>query len=331
MRDLPAEWVAPAFLERVSLWVAQELGSRGRRLTGGLTVHRLRFWSAVLRGPTETGTVWLKVVNPGQGFEPALMHRLGALVPGRVVAPLAVDEAQGWLLMPDGGTTLADSGRDSPPAWRQVVVQLAQLQQQVASAGVELLDAGLPRLTAAEAPAYLEALVEELAALPEDDPQRVGPQAATALGERLRRVRDDFDLLAGSGIPDTLQPNDVGPHNVFVPRRGEESFRFFDLGDAFWSHPFAALMMALRIGCGSWPAAPDPAHPLARAITEAYLGAWPEVDAEQGRRLVAAADRLAAVHRCESWRRLLAPLDPQRLAQEPPRLADWVGEAVGLR
>lgn len=94
MRDLPAEWASPAFLARASGWVRDELGRRGRRLTGDRTV-------------------WFKVANPGQGFEPALLSRLSALVPGRVVEPLAVEEGEGWLLMPDGGTTLRDFGPGS--------------------------------------------------------------------------------------------------------------------------------------------------------------------------------------------------------------------------
>jgi hypothetical protein len=84
---------------------------------------------------------------------------------------------------------------------------------------------------------------------------------------------------------------------------------------------------------------------------EAYLERWPEVDLGAGPgsgssgpggwpgadgwpgdgglpEVLEAADRLGAVHRAASWLRLLAPVDPDRLAVPTPRVADWLELAL---
>lgn len=62
---------------------------------------RERSWSTVLRLPTADGPVWLKVTTARTRAEVALHRLLVATVPDAVVAPLALDEARGLLLLPD--------------------------------------------------------------------------------------------------------------------------------------------------------------------------------------------------------------------------------------
>ena len=63
-------------------------------------------------------------------------------------------------------------------------------------------------------------------------------------------------------------------------------------------------------GAGGWPGA----------------GAWPGDGGLP--EVLEAADRLGAVHRAASWLRLLAPVDPDRLAVPTPRVADWLELAL---
>lgn len=66
-------------------------------------------------------------------------------------------------------------------------------------------------------------------------------------------------------------------------------------------------------------------------LRAAYLRPWREhlagADANRIRWLLDAADRLGALHRCESWRRLLEQV-PRGAVAQPPKLAYWLTQAV---
>ena len=135
-------------------------------------------------------------------------------------------------------------------------------------------------------------------------------------------------MLRDSGIPDTLQPNDVHPGNAVGPRVPGGPTRLFDLGDALWSHPWAVMHSPVRGLCGARLSEPRPDTPEARRLLDGYAEHWPEVDRADRAALVHAADRLGALHRVESWRRLLEHADPSRLGVPTPVLATWLGQAL---
>ncbi|WP_199423377.1 hypothetical protein [Actinotalea solisilvae] len=324
--DLVAHWSSDGFRDDATAWVRAALDPHGVALRGPLEVHRVRFWSAVLSATTDAGRVWFKATNPGQSFEATLLARLGRLAPDDVVVPLAVDSGRGWLLLPDAGPAVRDRGAVTTGDWEALVAHAARLQVALRGHHTELAAAGLPALDAGQAEEHVTALVERLRRLPPGDPQRVAPDEARALLRGLRGVAQGFDELARSGIPSTFQPGDVSVGNA-VPRDGG-GFRLFDVGDAFWSHPFAALQVPVRMATGSWPGPPAPDDAVAARLGDAVLDAWGIAPGADAARLVEAADRLASVQRCESWRRLLAHADPDRLGVPTPRLADWLADAV---
>ena len=325
--DPVAHWASEGFRRDVDAWVRGALAGTGREVRGPLRTHRLRFWSAVLTVETDAGPVWVKAANPGQAFEAGLLAALARLVPDDVVAPLAVDAERGWLLLPDGGATLRERGA-TPDDWERLVVQAAHVQRALVPAEPDLTAAGLPRLLPQDGAGYVRDLVGTLAALPADDPQHVDATTARTLLGGLPDLAADLDALAATGVPATFQPNDVSTGNAFAPRDGRQA-RLFDVGDAFWSHPFAVLHVPLRMATGAWPHPPAPGDPLAGRLRDAYLDVWSTglSDADAARALDA-ADRLAALHRCESWRRLLAWVDAAAVPAPVPRLADWLVEAV---
>lgn len=108
MQDLIATWQSTTFVDAASEWVDEVLAQRGVQCTGELEPHKVRFWAAVFSAQTTAGRVWLKVANPGQGFEGALLQSLGWLRPGEVMTPMAVNVERGWWLLPDGGPTLRE-------------------------------------------------------------------------------------------------------------------------------------------------------------------------------------------------------------------------------
>ncbi|UNX54505.1 hypothetical protein MF406_16700 [Georgenia sp. TF02-10] len=338
-RDLVGHWRSAGFREHAGGWVGTALAGAGLQVRGPLTEHRVRFWSAVFTVATDHGRVWFKVTNPGQRFEAGLVRVLADLLPGEVLAPLAVDAERGWLLLPDGGPTLRERGAVTEAEWEALVVQAARMQAALATHRRALLGAGLPVLLPGEAVEYVTGVVEELAALPREDPQRLDGREARDLLAGLAAVGGVFADLAAGGVPLTLQPNDLSPANALGPYRadggadhardGAGPFRLFDLGDAFWSHPFAVLQVPTRMAAGSWPHRPRPGHGLAARLRRAYVAQWAGLPrGRDGDHLLDAADRLASLHRCESWRRLLRHADPARLGTPTPRLATWLADAI---
>lgn len=332
--DPVAHWGSDAFRADAEAWVRAALAAAGRELRGPLRTHRLRFWSAVLTADTDRGPVWFKAANPGQAFEAGVLAVLARHVPDDVLTPLAVDAGRGWVLLPDGGPTWREAGADVDD-WERLLLQAARVQRALVPAGAELAAAGLPRLLPQDAPAYVEALVEDLAALPPADPQHVDAATARTLLAGVPALAADLDALVATGVPATFQPNDLSTGNAFAPRAGSGP-RLFDVGDAFWSHPFAVLHLTTRMAAGTWPHAPAPDDTVARRLRRAYLTAWsPDLPGvlpdDVAARALDAADRLGAVHRCESWRRLLAHVAPAAVPAPVPRLADWLAEAVRPR
>ncbi len=348
-----ARWAGTAFQQEAAAWADEVLGRRGLARSGPLVPEKIRFWSAVFAVPFAGGRAWFKVGNPGQAFEGRLLRTLGQVVPDRVLAPWAVDEDRGWWLLPDGGPTL-DGSR--PTDWVDLVGDVADLQRACA-AHHDRLDM-VPALPAEEAAGWVEGTVDRLTRLPAADRQHLDPARARSLvgkGPRghdgLRRFGKRMEILAGTGLPATLQPNDAHPRNAVGPSTPGGPARVFDLGDAVRSHPWAVLHTTVRLAArvpltDTWPDTP-----LTRRIVDAYLERWPEVDLGSGRpgtgtagtagwrsdggpgdrglpEVLAAADRLGAVHRAASWLRLLAPVDPDRLAVPTPRVADWLELAL---
>ncbi len=94
--------------DRAVVWLDEQLTAGGIERTGAVEVPRVRPWGTVMRAPTPRGTVWLKAPGPTTAFEVPLYALLERVVPEHVLKPIAVDVDRGWVLLPDGGPTLAD-------------------------------------------------------------------------------------------------------------------------------------------------------------------------------------------------------------------------------
>lgn len=314
-------WRSEQFLTRASSWVDDVLAARGGRRDGALAEVKVRFWAAVYAVPLASGRAYLKAGNPGQAFEGELLAHLGRLAPAQVVMPWAVHADEGWWLLPDAGTT----PERTPLAWDEVVDVAAVLQRACVPHGDTL--AVVPRLDSCDAVGWAAAILDELSARPPTDPQHVDPGRAAHASARLPQLSEAMALLTATGLPSTLQPNDLHPGNA--ARGADGLLRLFDLGDAFWSHPWAALSSPLR-GVGDRQLRdPRPDTPAVRRLLDRYAEHWPEVARADRTAVVEAADRLGCLQRAASWQRLLAPTDPARLGLPAvPRVADYLLRAL---
>lgn len=329
MQDLVRVWSRDAFRTELLAWLDEQLPAIGLTRQGPLLPVRVRFWSAVLKiavsgqGHTQ---VWVKVANPGQSFEGALLQALSQVVPDHVIPPLALDESRGWWVLPDGGPTLQDSAPlERTLVWGELLRQTARLQHHVATLRTEL--AMVPGLPLAAVVPAVEQHLEVLGSLNPQDPQHLDGDALREARAGIPRLAGAIDTLSEIALPDTLQPNDISFGNTVAPYLPGGPYRLFDLGDAFWSHPFGVLHLTLRLATGTGLASPLLHTPRMRQLAMTYLDCWPEVPAAARLEVLAAADRIGSVHRALSWARLLAHVDTDSIS-DPPRVATWLCQAL---
>jgi hypothetical protein len=264
-------------------WMEAELAAAAIEPLGPLEVTRERPWGSVGRIATDRGTLWLKVTAPATAYEASIYAVLAQVAPEHVLAPVALDPARGWLLLPDGGPPAPRT----PDALVAGLRAYARLQRSAAPRVDELLDAGVPDM---RPPALPERFDEALAFVPAE------------LADRLLALRPGIvEACAALAGPASIDHNDLHPGNLFADGR------LVDWGDAVIAHPFACLLMPL--GYMSGELGLDPA-PVLHAYLDEYADLAPRDD------LVATARQavqLAKIARAHTWERALRaapPCDP---------------------
>jgi len=288
-------WSSEAWREQAVGWIDRRLAEAQLARTGEVEQQRVRPWATVLRAPTTGGDVWMKAAGPATAFEAGLYELLAREAPDEVLAPIALDPARGWMLLPDGGPP---SGVLEPEA----LGQYGRLQRTLAPHADALPALGVPDMRPEAMPARFE---EALDAARASAPAGGGDEGALA---RVEAMRDDVarwcEQLAASPVPASLDHNDLHGRNVL----GDGPYRFYDWGDAVLAHAFAALLVPSQVLSG---------EPLERARA-AYLEAFADLAPPQ--RLaeeLALACRVGTVARALTWERALRsardqgePIDP---------------------
>ena len=201
---------------------------------GRIEVTHQRPWATVLRVPLADGVAWFKACAPVQAFEPRLTTQLFERWPDRVAEVLGCDEERAWLLLADAGTPIRVFG-NPPETWLVALPLYAELQRGEAAHADDHLANGVPDLRVAQLPARYDALLQHDLPLEEDEIRRLrefAPRFAELCGE-----------LAGRGVPETVQHDDLHHANVYARA---ERLRVLDWGDASVSHPFASLVVTFR-------------------------------------------------------------------------------------
>ncbi|MDL5154952.1 phosphotransferase [Actinomycetospora termitidis] len=272
---------------------AAELAWADARTTRtGPPTARERSWASVLRLPTADGPVWLKVTTPPTRPEVGLYRLLAATVPDAVLVPLALDEGRGLLLLPDGGSTLADGPRERlAPDLAEAFAAYGRLQRAMAPHRAELVAIGLPDA----APAALDARCAEAVAVT-GLPDAEACRAAVAGWARVLATAPAADLVS-------VDHQDLHPGNVLT------SGRFYDWGDAVVAHPFASMLVGL--GALARTLGVDPDDRAVRRVRDAYLDVF--ADLAPHAELVATctlACRAAVVARALVWHRAVGGEGP---------------------
>ncbi|HEX6920646.1 MAG TPA: phosphotransferase [Actinomycetes bacterium] len=317
-------WLDPAWRAAAEEWVAARLAEHGLAVTGETEQTHARPWSTVLRVPTAAGPVWFKASASGTAYEAPLLTALAGWTPDQVLVPLAADTGRGWLLLPDGGTTLRaqQAGHTDLAHWERGLVEYGELQRRVESRADDMVALGVPDLRPAALPARLADLLDD------EELLLVGrPDGLTRA--QLDRLRADLPTyarwcadLASTGVAPSLQHDDLHDANLFV---GNGHYRVFDWGDASVAHPFTTLLVSLRVVADRLQL-PYGAPELLR-LRDAYLEPW---TAEHDRAGLAEACRLAlrvgAVGRALAWQRALVNATPAAMQRFGGGPAGWLLE-----
>lgn len=277
-----------------------ELEQAGIALTGPIEQPRTRPWSTHLVAPTSEGRHWFKENCPPLRFEAGLVSTLAQLVPGSFLEPIAVDVAQGWMLTPDGGAVL--DGDVTLAAFGRTLAEFAVVQRKLVGHGADLMATGLPARPIDQTASQFADQLNDLAQLPNDHPLHIDPDLLARCTGHLVTIAEAVRRLTEVSVPDSLQHNDLHPQNTFAAATG--GLRFFDFGDAVWSHPFCVLNIALHRVARAWDC-PLSDERIERLIN-IYLDVWSDLAPYRTlRALVEPALTIAKFHRYNSWHQLI--------------------------
>ncbi|HEU5103362.1 MAG TPA: phosphotransferase [Roseiflexaceae bacterium] len=315
-------WSQPGWLAQASAWICAELDRHGISASGPIEQPHLRPWSTVLRVPTSVGDLYFKATSPLLAHEPALTHWLARRRPDCVAGVLAVDTQHGWMLMPDGGTTLRSviqADRDIRH-WHAVLPIYAQLQSDLAPQLDTLLELGCLDYRLAGLPARYAALLEDTQALRIDLPDGLTDGEYARLRALAPRFEELCERLAGYGIPETLHHDDFHDGNIFF---GGAGFRFFDWGESCIAHPFYTLVVGLRGIAYRFDLAEE--APELDRLRQLYLEPWA---AYGSRASLLEACRLAkqigSFCRALTWHRVVSSLEVPFREQEQDAVPGWL-------
>jgi Phosphotransferase enzyme family len=236
-------WTDELWLEAAQEWIRERVDELGATLTGPIEQPHVRPWATVMRVPTDAGPVWFKANAPVLAHEAAVVSVLVGTRPDALPELLAVDLERGWMLMGDGGQRLREivERERSLRRWLEVLPRYAELQIDLAGHADELVALGAPdRRLVVLASQYEQLLDDGVEGLAGDELRRL--RALTA------QVGEMCDQLAGFGLPETIQHDDLHDGQVFV-RDGR--YLFFDWGDACVSHAFFTMAVTLE-GVLAW-------------------------------------------------------------------------------
>ncbi len=321
-------WSTPAFHAQAAAWAASVSAPFGIALTGELNQQQCMPWSTAISLESNDGRLWFKANGPGTAHEGAVVRAVGRLDPALVPEVLAVDTERGWWLMRDAGPTLRSAipgPNDLWPHWADLLRRYAVSQVRLAGSAAALLPTGLPEVSPQTLPGQAAALIEELAAMDPDE-GGLSRDEAVALRSLMPAYRGWCAELAMSGIPSTLQHDDLHSNNICWPGSAVAA-RIIDWGDASWGHPFGTMLATLNSIAHHARCEID--DPRVERVRDAYL----EPFAGYGDRarlveLVRLARRAGCVSRALSYRRALqgAPISTREAEDFPVR--GWLLELL---
>jgi hypothetical protein len=296
--DLRPPWARVGWFATAESWILEQLDRLDTILLA--PVAQVRSWSisCVLRARTMSGDVYFKASSSQALFahEPALVQALATMYPDHMPTPLAVDQAQDWMLLADFNRILRDQPESQ--AWADALCAFVRLQKASAVQVEALLASGCRDRRLDTFAARLDALLCDTDAL-----ARLQADEIARLHQLAPQLRAMCSALAQYRVPQTLVHGDLHAKNIAI-RNGR--YLFFDWTDGCVSHPFFDLVTMLRHA-----AVLQDASAAASRLCDAYLALWTDYEPmPRLRQAWALAAPLGALHQAVSYQHIVASLEP---------------------
>lgn len=302
-------WQTDSWRQEATRWIDESVERRGlTRVPVTPRQPRVRAWSTQLVVDTSAGRAWFKACSPSAAPEPTIYRLLAKVAPDRLPEVWASDEERGWLLMPDQGRQLREvaDAETIVGLWSGVLRRYARLQRASVDVVDDLVSGGVPRWSADD-------LVSSWVSGPGVAfPATEGPLRAAAA------------RLQESGLPDTIQHNDLHAGNVFCADGSAAAVhdsRFFDWGDAYVGNPLCSLLIALAGPSYHFGLPADPERDA--RLTRSYLSAWADlVPSAHLKELIPDALLIAKLARIRAMERALGHATDAERAEWAPQVVD---------
>jgi Phosphotransferase enzyme family len=318
-----SRWTDPRWRAGFDGWVDRALRDIGERRHRPSEQVHLRPWSIVLRLETDGGIRFAKAGAANQRHEPALVSFLATLSP-LVLAPLATNPGQGWMLMPDGGRRARDLVDQAEvfAVMSEVLPRYAELQQATVTHLDQLRAAEVPDLRSDRLVTALRGLLARRDLLMGDFDEALTDAEWEGLQALLPGLARQAGELGAGPIPATIQHDDLHDANVFLAPP-----RIFDWGDASLGHPLASMVIVRRALAARFALAPNDRALI--HLRDAYLEPWTGYASPS--ELAAMEDGafvVAAAYRAVVWGRLFDAVPSEELEPWRPHSAGWLRELL---
>lgn len=298
--SLRPRWSRRGWHVRASRWMTEAMKTAGRPLVEEPQPFYLRGISALLRGTTATGDVFLKAVFPPFHPEPVVGRLLAERFPKLVPSVVAIEEDEGWLIVDD---VAAPWVADLPPEAKRVGLGAgARALVEVQAALVGDLDsfvaAGCPVRPLGDLAVAVHAALE---------PDGVADPEGTISSERRERAvaatRDAVARIATLEFPTTLVHGDFHAGNAALI---DDRAVIIDWSDSAISNPAVDL--------ATWLAWSRKEPEEQRVAIDAWVAAWSGTGAVESAAVHAAIDAIlvvGAAYQVASYDGILKALEPE--------------------
>lgn len=315
-------WEEKNWIEDVSHWVKVSLAVHAiEMLAEPFQVHAAP-WSVVYRVLTNKGPYYFKALCPVLKYEPEVTRQLSLWQPETIQPVLEVDGSRGWMLMPDGGTTLRQilEKKLSLNYWKKILPLYAKFQLAMIPHRQELLTLGVFDRRLQVLPGLCVNLVADRESLCVGKTDGLSVSEYESVNGLIPKLQKMCGTLAQYNIPETLQHDDFHDGNIFVTQTG---FRFFDWAESFIAHPFFSLVVSLRSIAYRFNLEEDSAE--LYELAELYLSEWQEYGSLE--RLHEAFDLamvIGRINRALTWNMVVSSLPESHRAKEADAVPGWI-------
>lgn len=314
-------WEEENWLNEVSSWIKVSLAVHDiEMMADPIQVHKAP-WSVVNQIVTNKGPHYFKALCPVLKYEPEVTRQLSLWQPNTIQPVLEVDGSRGWMLMPDGGTTLRQILEKKPSLnyWKKILPQYAMFQQAMIPHQQALLALGVHDRRLQILPSLASKLAADHESLLVGQPEGLSVSEYETLNRVMPKLQTLCEALAQYKISETLQHDDFHDGNIFVVQNG---FRFFDWAESFIAHPFFTLVVTLRSIAYRFNLEEDSSE--LNELTELYLKEWKAyASLKHLKEAFELASVIGRINRALTWQMVVSNLPQPYQANEVGAVPGW--------